>query len=104
MNGKAFPLFLILLLLFGIADDWVANLTEVVSEDSPAAADNTYLPGVRGGRPEYDPVERRPAPDDPPLRAAGLALLTSPLSRAARSPGPVLFGPDFLYLLMSLQP
>jgi hypothetical protein len=104
MNGKAFPLFLILLLLFGIADDWVANLTEVASEDSLAAADNTYLPGVRGGRPEHDPVEPRPAPDGPRLRAAGLAYLSSPLPRTAWSPGPVLFGPDSLYLLMSLQP
>jgi hypothetical protein len=104
MNGKAFPLFLILLLLFGIADDWVANLTEVASEDSPAAADNTYLPGVRRGRPEHDPTERRPAPDGLRRHTAVLAYLTSPLPWAAWSPGPVLFGPDSLYLLMSLQP
>ncbi len=98
MARQVFPFFAAFLLLFGMADDWLARRTAEPADDLLAAADNTYIP------PAARPAGRARATADSPAApclppAPGIPLLAglTPLSAAAPA------GRDLLYLFMSLR-
>jgi hypothetical protein len=89
--GKVF-LFGLLVLLTPVDDAW-ARATPQPDDDAWAAENNDYLPRTAD---EPAPVPPAPAPGPALPEAAAGGLTCAALL-------PVPFGPDPLYLLMSLQ-
>jgi hypothetical protein len=87
-------LFGLLVLLTPVDDAW-ARATPQPDDDAQATENNDYLPRTVD---EPAPVPPAPAPG-PAL--PGAAPARGGLTRAAALAGP--FGPDLLYVLMSLQ-
>jgi hypothetical protein len=103
MRRRAFPIFLILLLVFAMADDVLASFTADPGDDVLAAADNTYL----SARPAHDQRREQghPLPSLDSLAPSSFGLPAAVAIPA--SPDPVRAahptGDDRLYLLMSVQ-
>lgn len=101
MVRRVFPLCAVLLLLFGMADDWLASRMADPAADLLAVADNTYVPPAAGSSAgQREAACPSPAPPCPPLPVERAPSAGDALELAARGPAP---RPRLLYPLMALR-
>jgi len=101
MPARVLPSLMVLLLLWGVADDfWVAAATGCPLGSPVNAEDDEFLPGV------HAPSQHLPAAQLPSVPSPGSATERTPSALLSCPCPPVSFLPPglaALYLLMSLQ-